>query len=480
MTIGDSKFPTTYRMARRVTIQNVTSTEREQRVASHSHLTGLGLDEQGNAKEVAAGFVGQCAAREAAGIVVDIVNMKKMAGRAVLFVGAPGTGKTAIALAIAKSLGENVPFCPMVGSEVYSSEVKKTEVLMENFRRAIGIRIKENREVYEGVVTELTPIETANTTGGYGKSVTEVRVGLETLKNKSTLRLDPSIYEQIQKQKISVGDVIYIETSSGMVHRVGRCDQRASDSDLEADKFVPMPKGDVHKRKEVVQNVTLHDLDVANAKPQGAGNDFNAMMSQIMRSKKTEITEKLRTEVNKIVNKFIDQGIAELVPGVLFIDEVHTLDIECFSFLNRALESTLAPIVIFATNRGRTKIVGTDVEAAHGIPIDLQDRLLIIRTSTYKLEEMRRIIEIRAEIEKIGLPKEDADRAAVLDRLASVAAEKSLRYALQLLTPAKILAEADQLKEITVDNVEEALELFIDIKASTRMIRDAKGKGYLL
>ena len=40
-----------------------------------------------------------------------------------------------------------VPFCPMVGSEVYSSEVKKTEILMENFRRAIGLRIKENKEV---------------------------------------------------------------------------------------------------------------------------------------------------------------------------------------------------------------------------------------------------------------------------------------------------------------------------------------------
>lgn len=38
----------------------------------------------------------------------------------------------------------------MVGSEVYSSEVKKTEILMENFRRAIGLRIKENKEVYEG------------------------------------------------------------------------------------------------------------------------------------------------------------------------------------------------------------------------------------------------------------------------------------------------------------------------------------------
>lgn len=40
----------------------------------------------------------------------------------------------------------------MVGSEVYSTEVKKTEVLMENFRRAIGLRIKENKEVYEGEV----------------------------------------------------------------------------------------------------------------------------------------------------------------------------------------------------------------------------------------------------------------------------------------------------------------------------------------
>uniref|UniRef100_A0A1I7W6X7 RuvB-like helicase n=1 Tax=Heterorhabditis bacteriophora TaxID=37862 RepID=A0A1I7W6X7_HETBA len=47
-------------------------------------------------------------------------------------------GKTAIALAMAQELGDKMPFCPMVASEVYSSEVKKTEVLMENFRRAIG------------------------------------------------------------------------------------------------------------------------------------------------------------------------------------------------------------------------------------------------------------------------------------------------------------------------------------------------------
>ena len=55
-----------------------------------------------------------------------------------MLVGAPGTGKTALALAVSHELGAKVPFCPMVGSEVYSTEVKKTEVLAEAFRRAIG------------------------------------------------------------------------------------------------------------------------------------------------------------------------------------------------------------------------------------------------------------------------------------------------------------------------------------------------------
>lgn len=54
----------------------------------------------------------------------------------------------------------------MVGSEVYSTEIKKTEVLMENFRRAIGLRIKETKEVYEGEVTEMSPVETENPMGG--------------------------------------------------------------------------------------------------------------------------------------------------------------------------------------------------------------------------------------------------------------------------------------------------------------------------
>lgn len=112
----------------------------------------------------------------------------------------------------------------MSASEVYSSEVKKTEVLMENFRRAIGIRIRETKEVYEGEVTLLTPEEAEDPLGGYGKTISHVVIGLKTSKGTKQLRLDASLFDSIEKEKIQVGDVIYIEANSGVIKRVGRSD----------------------------------------------------------------------------------------------------------------------------------------------------------------------------------------------------------------------------------------------------------------
>lgn len=56
----------------------------------------------------------------------------------------------------------------------------------------------------------------------------------------------------MQKERVTVGDVIYIEANSGNVKRVGRSDNYASEFDLEADVYVPLPKGDVHKKKEIL------------------------------------------------------------------------------------------------------------------------------------------------------------------------------------------------------------------------------------
>ena len=69
-----------------------------------------------------------------------------------------------------------------------------------------------------------------------------------------------------------------------------------------------------------------------------------------------------------------------LPPPPLTPCQVHMLDVECFSFLGRALENEMAPILVVATNRGITNIRGTNYKSPHGIPLDFLDRLLIIST----------------------------------------------------------------------------------------------------
>jgi RuvB-like protein 1 (pontin 52) len=348
----------------------------------------------------------------------------------------------------------------MVGSEVYSAELKKTSVLAESFRRAIGIRVKETKEVYEGEVTELTPAEAENPLAGYGKSVSHVIVGLKSAKGTKQLRLDPSIYEAILREKIVVGDVVYIEAGTGAVKRVGRSDAYASSFDLESETYVPVPKGDVHKRKELVQDVTLADLDNANARPQG-GQDVLSVMGQLVKTQRTEVTEKLRAEVNRVVQGYVDQGVAEVVPGVVFIDEVHMLDVECFTYLNALLESPMAPTVVLATNRGHAKVRGTqDIVAPHGLPSDLLDRCLIVKTEAYTQPQVAQILQARANTEGLTLAP------GVLEILAAKGESASLRYALQLLAPAAILARMKGRSEVQEEDVGEMGELFLDAKSS--------------
>jgi hypothetical protein len=124
----------------------------------------------------------RCVAHAAAHCPPQILSMIKeghIAGRAVLLAGQPGTGKTAIAMArsaahalahslasplsrcshttpqpypqgMAKALGEETPFATMAASEIFSMEMSKTEALTQAFRKAIGVRIKEETEIIEG------------------------------------------------------------------------------------------------------------------------------------------------------------------------------------------------------------------------------------------------------------------------------------------------------------------------------------------
>ena len=94
------------------------------------------------ARDNCQGLVGQKKARKAAGIVLQMINEGKIAGRAVLLAGGPGTGKTAIAMGISQALGEDTPFVSITGSEIYSLDISKTESLTQALRKSIGVRVK--------------------------------------------------------------------------------------------------------------------------------------------------------------------------------------------------------------------------------------------------------------------------------------------------------------------------------------------------
>jgi hypothetical protein len=76
---------------------STTAASSSSRISAHTHITGLGLDENGDAivdsLDNTSGLVGQVAAREALGIVADLIHSQRLAGRALLLVGPPGTGK---------------------------------------------------------------------------------------------------------------------------------------------------------------------------------------------------------------------------------------------------------------------------------------------------------------------------------------------------------------------------------------------------
>lgn len=104
---------------------------RIERIGAHSHIRGLGLDDALEARAVSQGMVGQEAARKAAGVILKMIKEGRIAGRAVLLAGQPGTGKTAIAMGMAKALGEETPFAMMAASEIFSLEMSKTEALTQ-------------------------------------------------------------------------------------------------------------------------------------------------------------------------------------------------------------------------------------------------------------------------------------------------------------------------------------------------------------
>lgn len=427
-------------------------------IASHSHISGLGLDDNLVPKESAQGMVGQLKARRAAGLILKLVQAGQIAGRAVLIAGPPSTGKTAIAMGLSQNLGQDVPFTAIAGSEIFSLDLSKTEALTQAFRKSIGIKIKEETEIIEGEVVEIQIDRSI--TGGHKQG----KLTIKTTDMETIYELGNKMIEGLTKEKVLAGDVISIDKASGKITKLGKSFTRARDYDAMGPetKFVQCPEGELQKRKEVVHTVSLHEIDVINSRQQG----FLALFS----GDTGEIRSEVRDQINTKVAEWKEEGKAEIVPGVLFIDEVHMLDIECFSFINRALEDDFAPIVVMATNRGVSQTRGTSYKSPHGVPLDLLDRSIIIHTQNYTTDEIRTILSIRSNEEEVELTAE------ALELLTKIGQETSLRYALNLISVSQQIAQKRRSQSVDLVDLKRAYTLFLDSERSVQFVSEFSNK----
>jgi len=360
-------------------------------------------------------------------------------------------------MGLSQELGQDTPFTSMSGSEVFSLEMSKTEALTQAFRKSIGVRILEETEVIEGEVVEIQ-VDTA-LGGEKGKEKTG-RLTLCTTEMETVYDLGTKMINSLTAEKVSAGDVISIDKGSGKITKLGRSFSRSRDYDAMGSqtRFVQCPEGELQKRKEVVHTVSLHEIDVINSRQQG----FLALFT----GDTGEIKSEVREQIDAKVAEWREEGRATIVPGVLFVDEVHMLDMECFSFLNRALESDMAPVLVIATNRGISKIRGTEYKSPHGIPLDLLDRLMIVSTVPYEKEEIHAILKVRCEEEDVEMSDE------ALELLTRIGMETSLRYAMQMVISSSLVAEKRKSAEVELEDIKRVYTLFVDVKRSTQFLME--------
>lgn len=118
------------------------------------------------------------------------------------------------------------------------------------------------------------------------------------------------------------------------------------------------------------------------------------------------------------------------------------------------------------------RIRGTSYESPHGIPIDLLDRMLIISTDPYTQEELLNILKIRAEEEDVAI--DDGG----FQFLAGVAEETSLRYAMQLITTAHLVAKRAKRDEVKQDDLAKCYDSFLDEARSAEEL-DRQNSEYM-
>lgn len=354
--------------------------------------------------------------------LLNIVNLLKLnkSGQTFLIRGPSGCGKTAL---IADLYKEQYLINSISAVELQSFNLSKAEAVTQAVRKSIRLRIKEIIKVIEGEITNLT----------------SSKLSLKTLDMESTFEIGDKMLQEIQKEKIVVGDVVRIIKERGKIIKLGISASKM-DSEFIGDILsVPCPEGEMFKTIEDVQLMTLHDIDCLNNKTHGYLEIYNGETG--------EISSEVRKEVNKRVKKWILEEKVVLERGLLIIDNVQILHKDYFYLFNNSIEFTFDPVILMIENFTDT------LQSSTG----LLSSAFVINVDQINDNDLKDVIRAHIETENVDFDSN------VLDYLNDLALSYGINYAINIidLYVVKSLKQANT--KIALEEVKTLVSLFLDV-----------------
>ena len=91
---------------------------------------------------------------------------------------------------------------------------------------------------------------------------------------------------------------------------------------------------------------------------------------------------------------------------------------------------------------------------------------MIVSTVPYEQDEIRSILKVRCDEEDVEMT-DDA-----LELLTRIGMETSLRYAIQMVIAASLVAEKRKSAEVEISDIKRVYTLFVDVKRSTQFLME--------
>ncbi|XP_026377491.1 uncharacterized protein LOC113271788 [Papaver somniferum] len=305
--------------------------------------------------------------------VVDRLKRKDMINCVVLLAGPLQTGKSELAYQISKKLGSEDLFFPMIESDEYPvAELKK--ILKDTIRRAVSLKMRQNKKVYEGEVVEISSKATGSSSGINWQTTCDIVIGLKTDAKEQHFELGEQLSKAIIKEQVAIGDVICIDFCNQVVTRIGRSPTFSEEKDHAKNVYVALPKGEILK-EEKIQDITIYDL----YKTERRGHSICKLVRKEMNPKESRSGD----AINKAIESLVKQKVIQPQRGVLFIDQVDSLDEKILSFICKIMKysENVFPVLMFSTEKDISELSLT------GMPKNILEHMVIVHTQACGLPE---------------------------------------------------------------------------------------------